>query len=83
MRILVTGSAGHLGEGLMLALQATAHDAIGLDRLESRCTRLVGSITDAAFVQRALAGVDAGCTPRPCTSRTSACAAARSSSTST
>jgi UDP-glucose 4-epimerase len=55
MRVLVTGSAGHLGEGLMRVLP----DAIGLDVLESRYTTVVGSVADAALVRRAVDGVDA------------------------
>jgi len=35
MRILVTGSAGHLGEALMRTLQHTDHTVIGTDLLSS------------------------------------------------
>src|SRR6516225_3126978 len=59
MRILVTGSAGHLGEALMRTLQNTSHEVIGLDILESPFTSEVGSITDRSLFQRCLAGVDA------------------------
>ena len=31
MRILVTGSTGHLGEGLMRVLAGGPHAAVGLD----------------------------------------------------
>src|SRR5947208_15709916 len=31
MRILITGSAGHLGEALMRTMQNSGHQAIGLD----------------------------------------------------
>jgi nucleoside-diphosphate-sugar epimerase len=31
MRILVTGSAGHLGEALMRTLRETGRDVIGVD----------------------------------------------------
>lgn len=58
MKILVTGSAGHLGEALMRTLRNTDHDAVGLDIVASPFTRLVGSITDPEFVKRALDGVD-------------------------
>jgi UDP-glucose 4-epimerase len=50
MRILVTGSAGHLGEGLMRTLASSAHDAVGLDLESSRFTHRVGSIVDRDFV---------------------------------
>lgn len=59
MRILVTGSRGHLGEALMRQLRGSTVEAIGLDRLPSPFTELVGSITDAALVARAMRGVDA------------------------
>eukprot|EP01035_Chromulina_nebulosa_P007978 gene7978-biopygen6759 len=52
MTILVTGSAGHLGEALMRSLRARNVDAVGLDLKPSPYTDAVGSITDAAFVQR-------------------------------
>ena len=58
MRILVTGSAGHLGEALMRTLRATAHDAIGLDAKASPFTDVTGSIADRACVGRCMRGVD-------------------------
>ncbi len=59
MKILVTGSAGHLGEALMRGLQETSHEALGIDMLASAFTTRVGSIADRAFVARAMRGVDA------------------------
>jgi UDP-glucose 4-epimerase len=59
MKTLVTGSAGHLGEALVRTLQQSAIDAIGLDRTASPHTMRVGSIVDRAFVEKAMAGVDA------------------------
>ena len=60
MRILVTGSAGHLGEALVRALgETTDHDVVGLDVLASQFTRVVGSIADRECVRSAMAGVDA------------------------
>lgn len=58
MRVLVTGSAGHLGEGLVRALGERGHDAVGLDILESPCTTHVGSITDRAFVRSCMREID-------------------------
>lgn len=46
MKILVTGSAGHLGEALVRTLQAAGSDVVGLDILGSPCTSAVGSTTD-------------------------------------
>jgi nucleoside-diphosphate-sugar epimerase len=59
MRILVTGSAGHLGEALMRVLAASEHDAIGVDVLPSPFTQRVGSITDRGFVRDCMHGVQA------------------------
>jgi UDP-glucose 4-epimerase len=57
--VLVTGSAGHLGEALMRTLRAAGRAARGLDRLSSAYTDVVGSIADDAVVERAMAGVTA------------------------
>jgi len=59
MRILVTGSAGHLGEALMLTLRHSEHEAIGLDIKSSPATQRVGSITERDFVRQCMQGVDA------------------------
>jgi UDP-glucose 4-epimerase len=59
MRILVTGSAGHLGEALMRALEPEGFDLVGLDVLDSPHTTVLGSIADRACVRRCVAGVDA------------------------
>jgi UDP-glucose 4-epimerase len=59
MRILVTGSSGHLGEGLSRVLGSEGHDVLGLDVLESPCTGVVGSIADRACVRRWVEGADA------------------------
>jgi UDP-glucose 4-epimerase len=58
MRILVTGSAGHLGEALMRTLRDSEHEAIGLDLKSSPFTQRVGSITERSFVKQAMQGVD-------------------------
>jgi UDP-glucose 4-epimerase len=59
MRVLVTGSAGHLGEALVRVLTEAGHEAVGLDLLASPFTRLVGSVADRAFVRDAVRGADA------------------------
>ena len=58
-RVLVTGSAGHLGDALMRALEHSSHEAIGLDIKNSPFTHQVGSITQRSFVKRCMQGVDA------------------------
>jgi UDP-glucose 4-epimerase len=58
MRVLVTGSAGHLGEGLMRVLGELAHDVVGLDVVEAPHT-IVGTIVDRACVRGCMQGVDA------------------------
>jgi len=59
MKILVTGSAGHLGEALMRTLRARQIDAIGMDVLASPFTDVVGSISDRPTVARSMRGVTA------------------------
>jgi len=58
MRILVTGSAGHLGEALVRTLRDTHHDVVSLDVLASPFTSEVGSIVDRETVRRCMEGVD-------------------------
>lgn len=58
MRILVTGSAGHLGEALMRTLEGGDHQAFGLDMLPSAHTHQVGSIADRDVVRACMAGID-------------------------
>jgi UDP-glucose 4-epimerase len=59
MRILVTGSAGHLGEALMRTLPRSDCEAIGLDIKSSPFTQRLGSITDRSFVAHCVKSVDA------------------------
>jgi UDP-glucose 4-epimerase len=59
MTILITGSAGHLGEALMRTLRAAGQPAVGVDILPSPFTTHVGSIADAEFVRGAMAGASA------------------------
>lgn len=59
MRILVTGSAGHLGEALVRSLKSLQHEVVGLDILASPSTTQIGSITDRSCVRRCMSGVQA------------------------
>jgi UDP-glucose 4-epimerase len=59
VRILVTGSSGHLGEALVRSLREESHDVVGVDVLESPPTDVVGSIVDRACVRSCVAGADA------------------------
>jgi UDP-glucose 4-epimerase len=59
MRVLVTGSSGHLGEALVRVLGAEGVDVVGLDVLESPHTNVMGSVADRDCVRRCVKGVDA------------------------
>ena len=52
MKVLVTGSAGHLGEALVRTLQHLNYEVIGIDILASPFTTHTGSIADRAFVKK-------------------------------
>ena len=58
MRILVVGSAGHLGEALMQTLGHSDHEALGLDITGSQFTHWVGSINERSYVKQCMPGVD-------------------------
>jgi FlaA1/EpsC-like NDP-sugar epimerase len=57
--ILVTGSAGHLGEALMRRLRAERRSARGVDIKQSPFTDCVGSIGDRDFINACMPGVRA------------------------
>ena len=59
MTLLVTGSAGHLGEALMRSLRVAGRAVLGIDIKPSAFTDRVGSIVDAAFVDDCMHGVSA------------------------
>ena len=60
MKVLITGSAGHLGEALVRTLRETpGRQVVGVDLLDSPFTDLAGSITEPSFVRDCMAGVDA------------------------
>jgi UDP-glucose 4-epimerase len=57
VKILVTGSSGHLGEALMRELPGLGHEVVGIDIVPSAFTTTVGSISDRATVDSAMRGV--------------------------
>ena len=57
MKILVTGSAGHLGEALMRTLREQRKDVVGVDVLPSPFTDVVGSIAGRVVVDECMRGV--------------------------
>ena len=84
MRLLVTGSAGHLGEALVRVLGAEGHEVVGLDVLAVAAhDRRRLDRRPRARARRACGAPTPCSTPRRCTSRTSARTAARTSSTPT
>jgi len=57
MKILVTGSSGHLGEALVRSLRDMKHEVIGLDIKTSAFTSEEGSVDDAGCVRECMRGV--------------------------
>ena len=58
MKILVTGSAGHLGEALVRTLRAAGDQPIGIDIKNSEYTNHVGNIAERAFVNSCIKGCE-------------------------
>jgi UDP-glucose 4-epimerase len=58
VKILVTGSAGHLGEALVRTLKHAGHEVTGTDLLPSPFTARVGSITNREHVKACMQGVE-------------------------
>ncbi|PSO20327.1 NAD(P)-dependent oxidoreductase [Bradyrhizobium sp. MOS003] len=59
MTVLVTGSAGHLGEAVLRTIRGRGASARGVDLKPSRFTDAVGSIIDPDFVREQMGGVTA------------------------
>ncbi len=57
MKILVSGSSGHLGEAIMRVLRQRGENVLGIDLQPSSYTDLVGSVTDRPFVHQAMNGI--------------------------
>lgn len=58
MKVLVTGSSGHLGEALVASLRKAGANTVGLDIKPSKFTDIVGSISDYTTVAAAIERVD-------------------------
>ncbi len=58
-RVVVTGSAGHLGEALVRVLRDRGHAVTGIDVRPSAYTTVIGSVADRAVVRDCLAGAGA------------------------
>jgi nucleoside-diphosphate-sugar epimerase len=58
-KVLVTGSAGHLGDALTRVLRDRGYRVTGLDVQDSPSTDVTGSITDRDLVRSCLQGVSA------------------------
>jgi len=58
MRVLVTGSSGHLGEALVRTLRGRGADVVGLDSRPSPFTSVVGSVADPELMREVMAGVE-------------------------
>lgn len=57
MKVLVTGSSGHLGEALVRTLREAGREVIGVDTKPSEFTTVVASITDPECIRMAMTGV--------------------------
>jgi nucleoside-diphosphate-sugar epimerase len=59
MKVLVTGSSGHLGEALVRTLRDEGCEVVGLDLARSPFTSTVGSVSDRSCVRQCVRGVEA------------------------
>ena len=58
MKILITGSSGHLGEALIRTFTQMQYQTVGIDIKPSEFTDKVGSIADRIFVRSCMQGID-------------------------
>src|SRR5271156_206787 len=58
MKVLVTGSSGHLGEALVRTVRDLGREAVGIDIVGGPFTTHVGSIADRGFVADSMRNVD-------------------------
>jgi nucleoside-diphosphate-sugar epimerase len=59
MKVLVTGSSGHLGEALHRSLRDLNIESVGIDVLKGPFTTHVGSLLDRSLVRHGMDGVQA------------------------
>jgi len=58
MKILITGSAGHLGEALVRTFLANGDQPVGVDIQASEFTDFVGNLADRSFVRSCMQGCE-------------------------
>ncbi|PTY07856.1 NAD-dependent epimerase [Opitutaceae bacterium EW11] len=58
MKVLVTGSSGHLGEALVRTLREQGKEVVGIDILPSPYTSVVGSVANRELVDGCMRGVE-------------------------
>jgi UDP-glucose 4-epimerase len=59
MKVLITGSSGHLGEALVQTLSGSGCEVVGLDLRDGPFATDTGSIVDRSRVRRCMTGVEA------------------------
>jgi nucleoside-diphosphate-sugar epimerase len=59
MKVLVTGSSGHLGEALVRKFRSRGDEVVGLDVKGSEFTSFTGSVHDRNVVRKCMRGVEA------------------------
>lgn len=59
MKVMVTGSSGHLGEALVRTLRDAGREVVGVDIAPSHSTNALGSIVNREHVRRCMKGVEA------------------------
>lgn len=57
MKILVSGSSGHLGEALIRVLRESSNEVFGIDLIPSLYTNATGSISNRSFVKKCMKGI--------------------------
>ena len=58
MKILVTGSSGHLGEAMVRTLRESGHEVVGLDIKQSDFTDVIASVDDPDSVANCMRSVE-------------------------